>query len=135
METTLSREEKVQIIQESLITTNEAAEILGATYSRIRHLIAKGKIAPVIKNGTSTFLLRDDIENGEFSDESVMAIFPDGTKIETSSRSELEKILKEKFDISPALVKNILKSGKPFEPYLFKHAKLAGLTIKSVETE
>lgn len=135
MSTALSREKKVEIIQASLVTTKEAAEILGASYGRIRNLIATGKLAPVLKNGTNALFLRDDVENSDLSDEKVIAIFQDGSKIEKSSRSELEKFLKEQYDISPALVKTILKSGKPFEPHLFKHAKLAGMIIKTVETE
>ncbi|MGF9971162.1 helix-turn-helix domain-containing protein [Bacillus subtilis] len=57
-----SRQEVEDFIRREVLTTNEAAELLGIKRARISQLISSGKLVPVKKlSGTSLFL-RTDLE-------------------------------------------------------------------------
>lgn len=54
--------EKRQWVYENVLTTPEAIELLGISRSRLSHLIKKGKIVPLKKQGCTSLFLREDLE-------------------------------------------------------------------------
>jgi len=48
---------------DNILTTPEAIELLGISRSRLSHLIKKGKIVPLKKQGCTSLFLREDLEN------------------------------------------------------------------------
>ncbi|MGQ7776856.1 helix-turn-helix domain-containing protein [Bacillus sp. WC2507] len=51
-----------QWVHDNVMTTPEAIEILGISRARLSHLIKKGKITPIKKQGCTSFFLREDLE-------------------------------------------------------------------------
>ncbi|MEH7668968.1 helix-turn-helix domain-containing protein [Bacillus sp. JJ689] len=47
---------------DNILTTPEAIELLGISRSRLSHLIKKGKITPLKKQGCTSLFLREDLE-------------------------------------------------------------------------
>ncbi|TXR78323.1 DNA-binding protein [Bacillus sp. BF9-10] len=47
---------------DNILTTPEAIELLGISRSRLSHLIKKGKIIPLKKQGCTSLFLREDLE-------------------------------------------------------------------------
>ncbi|EPZ0458730.1 helix-turn-helix domain-containing protein [Bacillus sp. CD3-5] len=47
---------------DNILTTPEALELLGISRSRLSHLIKKGKIVPLKKQGCTSLFLREDLE-------------------------------------------------------------------------
>ncbi|GAB6415609.1 helix-turn-helix domain-containing protein [Bacillus cereus] len=47
---------------DNILTTPEALELLGISRSRLSHLIKKGKIIPLKKQGCTSLFLREDLE-------------------------------------------------------------------------
>lgn len=47
---------------ENILTTPGAIELLGISRSRLSHLIKKGKIVPLKKQGCTSLFLREDLE-------------------------------------------------------------------------
>lgn len=64
---------------------------------------------------------------------SIVAIFPDGTKIEATSKVELSEILKDDYNVSPSMINNLIKSGEPLQARYKKHEKAKGLIVRYVE--
>lgn len=54
--------DKRQWAYENILTTPEAIELLGISRSRLSHLIKKGKIVPLKKQGCTSLFLREDLE-------------------------------------------------------------------------
>ncbi|HHB2166876.1 TPA: helix-turn-helix domain-containing protein [Bacillus cereus] len=54
--------DKRQWAKENILTTPEAIELLGISRSRLSHLIKKGKIVPLKKQGCTSLFLREDLE-------------------------------------------------------------------------
>lgn len=67
----------------------------------------------------------------------VLAIFPDGTEVKTSSHQELINIIKEKYNISisDSKINDLIETGKAFDPKWYRHQQLRGLIVKSITEE
>ncbi|AZV50374.1 DNA-binding protein [Bacillus halotolerans] len=57
-----SRQEVEDFIRREVLTTNEAAELLGVNRARISQLISSGKLIPVKKLSGISLFLRTDLE-------------------------------------------------------------------------
>ncbi|MCY8081713.1 helix-turn-helix domain-containing protein [Bacillus inaquosorum] len=57
-----SRQEVEDFIRHEVLTTNEAAELLGVKRARISQLIGSGKLIPVKKLSGISLFLRTDLE-------------------------------------------------------------------------
>ncbi|MCY8247517.1 helix-turn-helix domain-containing protein [Bacillus inaquosorum] len=57
-----SRQEVEDFIRREVLTTNEAAELLGVKRARISQLIGSGKLIPVKKLSGISLFLRTDLE-------------------------------------------------------------------------
>ncbi|MCY7952152.1 helix-turn-helix domain-containing protein [Bacillus inaquosorum] len=57
-----SRQEVEDFIRREVLTTNEAAELLGVKRARISQLIGSGKLIPVKKLSGISLFLRSDLE-------------------------------------------------------------------------
>ncbi|MEG7378895.1 helix-turn-helix domain-containing protein [Bacillus subtilis] len=57
-----SRQEVEDFIRREVLTTNEAAELLGVNRARISQLISSGKLNPVKKLRGISLFLRTDLE-------------------------------------------------------------------------
>ncbi|MFB0637412.1 helix-turn-helix domain-containing protein [Bacillus rugosus] len=57
-----SRQEVEDFIRREVLTTNEAAELLGVKRARISQLISSGKLNPVKKLSGISLFLRTDLE-------------------------------------------------------------------------
>lgn len=55
-------EEIKQFISENIISTGEAAEILGCTRQYINHLVKENKLIPIKKINYITLFLKSDVE-------------------------------------------------------------------------
>ena len=131
--TMLNRDEKFKLIQAEVVTTNEAAEILGVPYTRMTYLIKKGKLVPVKKTGTTILFLREDLENRNLFGKPAMAILSDDTEIKADSINELVDILQQTFEISEMQIKKLAKTGESFQPKWKKLEPLKGLIVKYIE--
>lgn len=56
-----TREELVSFLQDEIITTNEAAEILECTLQNIRKLVKQRKLIPLRDLGRDKLFLKEDI--------------------------------------------------------------------------
>jgi|GEM_PF-961444 len=137
-----------KFIQEEVLTTPEAIELLGVTRARISQLIRNGKLVPVKKTDKVSLFLREDVEarkkeinelQQKYGDDygyigrPMIAIFPDGTEIKADNRNELIEILKQKCSISGPQIGKLVKTGEPFQPKWQKLEPLRGLIVKYVE--
>ncbi|MBL6010668.1 helix-turn-helix domain-containing protein [Bacillus halotolerans] len=57
-----SRQEVEDFIRREVLTTNEAAELLGVKRARISQLISSGKLNPIKKLSGISLFLRTDLE-------------------------------------------------------------------------
>jgi len=57
-----SREELIEFFKQNLITSNEAAEILGCTRANISDLLRRKKIMPAVEMSQTMLFWRDEIE-------------------------------------------------------------------------
>ncbi|MCY8973559.1 helix-turn-helix domain-containing protein [Bacillus atrophaeus] len=57
-----SRQEVEDFIRREVLTTNEAAELLGVNRARISQLISSGKLNPIKKLSGISLFLRTDLE-------------------------------------------------------------------------
>ncbi|MCY9204343.1 helix-turn-helix domain-containing protein [Bacillus atrophaeus] len=57
-----SRQEVEDFIRREVLTTNEAAELLGVNRARISQLISTGKLNPIKKLSGISLFLRTDLE-------------------------------------------------------------------------
>ncbi|MDS9998599.1 helix-turn-helix domain-containing protein [Bacillus atrophaeus] len=57
-----SRQEVEDFIRREVLTTNEAAELLGVNRARISQLISNGKLNPIKKLSGISLFLRTDLE-------------------------------------------------------------------------
>ncbi|KDE23179.1 helix-turn-helix domain-containing protein [Bacillus subtilis] len=57
-----SRQEVEDFIRREVLTTNEAAELLGVNRQRVSQLISSGKLDPVKKLSGISLFLRTDLE-------------------------------------------------------------------------
>lgn len=60
----------------------------------------------------------------------MVAVFPDGTRIKTTSRQEMADFMKREYNLSMGTIQNIIKTGRPYKPYSEEHMELKGLILK-----
>ncbi|MDQ0999762.1 hypothetical protein QFZ28_000162 [Neobacillus niacini] len=63
----------------------------------------------------------------------MVAIFSDGRRIETASRQEMANLMRREYNISMGTIQNIIKTGRPYNPYLKQNKELKGLIIEYSE--
>lgn len=59
----MNEHEKVKFIQEEVLTTAEACEVLDVTRQRLSTLVTSGKLKPVKKVGTVALFLLQHVQN------------------------------------------------------------------------
>nr|WP_054549545.1 NUMOD3 domain-containing DNA-binding protein [Lysinibacillus sphaericus] len=64
----------------------------------------------------------------------IVVIFPDGQRIESSSKRELSEIMKEKYNLSPSMINLLIASGKPLEAKYKKHEKIKGIVVQYIDS-
>ncbi|WP_051405109.1 NUMOD3 domain-containing DNA-binding protein [Bacillus cihuensis] len=62
----------------------------------------------------------------------IVAIFPNGKRIEASSKNELSEIMKNEYNVSPSMMNRLVSSGEPLKARYKKHEKLKGLIVQYI---
>lgn len=60
----------------------------------------------------------------------MVAIFPDGRQVKTASRKEMADFMKREHNLTMGTIQNIIKTGRPYNPYSEQHKELKGLILK-----
>jgi len=62
----------------------------------------------------------------------IVAIFPDGKRIEAPSKNELSEIMKNEYNVSSSMINNLIKSGEPLRARYKRHEKAKGVMVKYI---
>lgn len=60
----------------------------------------------------------------------IIAIFPNGRRIETASQKEMTAILEREYKMTERMVKHIIETERPYNPRFKQHKELKGLVLK-----
>ncbi|MGG4467381.1 NUMOD3 domain-containing DNA-binding protein [Paenibacillus alvei] len=63
----------------------------------------------------------------------IVAVFPNGKRIEASSKKELSIIMKTAYNISSSMISNLIRTGQPLRARYKKHEKAKGLIVRYLE--